>query len=674
MSRQRLGPIALTLAGALAWLLGGCSEATKPHDRPDRGPDPELPRGPYQLLVERYTRSGERSFYAMEADGARVAPCDGLPTDAVQLAPSPDGRRFAYLRLRPEGDQHLWLMDRDGTNRRPLLEGMRIVTDVAWSPDQRRLVYSDNTTTTTADIWVVDADGTGAVNLTPDEGQAVVFDHSPAWSPDGARIAFASNRTGITRVWTMAPDGRDPVQVLAGADSVEGAPAWSPDGAWLAFRYLAPGFDTRIAVARPDGSDLRAFAVEGRFTTLAWTPDGAIVYTADATGDFDVYRLDPETGVSANLSRHGDHDYRVTPIAYVASSGDWRGFGAPARYDTGRPGPLALAAGDATGDGYLDLLVLSSAHQDVQVLAGDGEGGFAVLGALAVGAPPRALALADVTRDGLVDVLVLSAGALHVWPQESSGGQPAAPSVYPVPGDARALAAADFDRDGSTDVAAVYAGDSGELRLRVFGANEHGDALIAILDFATGHTEPARACAADATGEGTVDIVTLTAAAESPLVLLPGHGDISFALAISTGFGLGSLAGAALCCADLDGDRRADVAVLEPGLDEGLRVLQATGDGFAPPTGVKVGGADLGAADVDRDGDIDLIVTRPGAGDAAFLRNLGDGRFAAPTSVALGGTPQLIALADVNGDGWPDLIAAGADGTLLVARNRGRQR
>ena len=672
MLRQRRGPLALTLAGALAWLFGGCSEATKPHDRPDRGPDPELPRGPYQLLVERYTRSGERSFYTMEPDGGRVAPCDGLPADAVQLAPSPDGRRLAYLRLLPEGDQHLWLMDRDGTKRRPLLEGERIVTGVAWSPDQRRLVYSDNTTTTTADIWVIDADGTGAVNLTPDGGQAVVFDHSPAWSPDGARIAFASNRTGITRVWTMAPDGSDPVQVLAGADSVEGAPAWSPDGAWLAFRYLAPGFGAQIAVTRPDGSDLRAFAVAGRFTTLAWTPDGAIVYTADATGDFDVYRLDPETGVSTNLSRHGDHDYRVAPIAYVAPSGDWRGYGAPARYDTGRPGLIALAAGDVTGDGHLDLVLLSSAHQDVQVLAGDGEGGFTALGVLAVGAAPRALALADVTRDGLVDVLVLSAGALHVWPQEQSGGLPAALSIYPVPGDARALAAADFDRDGSTDVAAVYTGDGGELRVRVFGASEHGDALIAILDFATGHTEPARACAADATGEGAIDIVMLTAAAASPLVLLPGHGDISFAPPIAAGFGLGSLAGAALCCADLDGDRRADVAVLVPDLDEGLRILQAADDGFAPPAGVKIGGTDLAAADVDRDGDVDLIVARPATGEAAFLRNLGDGRFAAPAHVALGGMPQLVALADVNGDGWPDLIAAAADGSLMVARNRGR--
>jgi hypothetical protein len=34
--------------------------------------------------------------------------------------------------------------------------------------------------------------------------------------------------------------------------------------------------------------------------------------------------------------------------------------------------------------------------------------------------------------------------------------------------------------------------------------------------------------------------------------------------------------------------------------------------------------------------------------------------------------PQLVALADVNGDGWPDLIAAAADGSLMVARNRGR--
>ncbi|MFO7652303.1 MAG: hypothetical protein R6X25_00615 [Candidatus Krumholzibacteriia bacterium] len=77
------------------------------------------------------------------------------------------------------------------------------------------------------------------------------------------------------------------------------------------------------------------------------------------------------------------------------------------------------------------------------------------------------------------------------------------------------------------------------------------------------------------------------------MVLLPGHGDISFAPTIGAGLGLGSLAGAALCSAVLDGDRRADVVVLLPDLSEGLRILQATGDGFAPPFGVKIGGADL---------------------------------------------------------------------------------
>ena len=123
--------------------------------------EPEVPRGPYQLLVERYSRAGERSYYTMALDGSLVAPFDGIPEDARLLVPSPDGRTIAYLRSTPDNQVHIWLMDRDGGNRRALLDGEWVVEHVAWSPDGSKLVFEATTATDYVDIWVMRADGTG---------------------------------------------------------------------------------------------------------------------------------------------------------------------------------------------------------------------------------------------------------------------------------------------------------------------------------------------------------------------------------------------------------------------------------------------------------------------------------------------------------------------------------
>jgi hypothetical protein len=38
----------------------------------------------------------------------------------------------------------------------------------------------------------------------------------------------------------------------------------------------------------------------------------------------------------------------------------------------------------------------------------------------------------------------------------------------------------------------------------------------------------------------------------------------------------------------------------------------------------------------------------------------------------LGAAPTQLAVADLDGDGWPDVLAIDAGGTVLVSMNRGR--
>ena len=73
--------------------------------------------------------------------------------------------------------------------------------------------------------------------------------------------------------------------------------------------------------------------------------------------------------------------------------------------------PSALVAVDFNRDGALDLVVANALSDNVVLLAGDGHGRFADVGALAVQEGPLALAVADFDGDGWVDVASANANA-----------------------------------------------------------------------------------------------------------------------------------------------------------------------------------------------------------------------------------------------------------------------
>ncbi len=657
------------LVSSLAALVAACSAGTGAPATPPPPPDEaEVPRAAVELLVERASRTGARSHYTMSPDGSRVAPFHGIPLDAQAAIPSPDGRTLALLRY-ADGDVHLWLMDRDGAGLRPLLVGARVVHEVAWAPDGARLVLSQSTLEDSADLVVVNADGTGERHLTVDPANAAIFDREPAWSPDGSRVAFSSNASGITRLWLIGADGAGPRQVLpATLEASERAPAWSPDGALLAFRTSSPEV-TGLGLVGPDGTGRRTFPVAALSGGPAWSPDGRLLYASSATGNSEVYALDVATGVSANLTRHLDHDLSARPLRHVAR-GAWRGLEAARRTQGGAAGGTVLAAGDFVADGLLDLALLDPATAQIRLLRGTGGGAFQPVGAVEVGAGAAGLVVADVSRDGAADLVVAEAAALRVF-RGGPGGTGVA-TEHPLPGPSTDLVAVDLDADAEIDLAPVVArpGQAG-FRLPVHASSPSAGELIWTLDYAAGQAGAGKACAGDATGEGHQDLVVLAGAAA---VLVPGQGDITLGAPVVAATGLPPDAAAEPRCVDLDGDRRSDLVVLRPGASPGgadLSVLRAVGGTFGSPTVRSVQGETVAAADLDRDGDVDLVVAGPASGSAAFLRNLGDGRFAGPVAIPVGGAPRRLLAADLDGDLWPDLAVADADGSVAVLRNLG---
>ena len=122
---------------------------------------------------------------------------------------------------------------------------------------------------------------------------------------------------------------------------------------------------------------------------------------------------------------------------------------------------------------------------------------------------------------------------------------------------------------------------------------------------------------------------------------------------------------------DMDGDGRLDILLTSQSNGAAtvtwqVNVLLNKGDGtFAAPVSYPVSGVDtpyIAVGDLNGDGKADVAITNPG-GDVGFvsvdvLLNQGDGTLGSPSHNSVPGTLQGLVIADIDGDGRNDLVAA----------------
>jgi hypothetical protein len=324
-------------------------------------------------------------------------------------------------------------------------------------------------------------------------------------------------------------------------------------------------------------------------------------------------------------------------------------------------GPSALAVADVNGDGIPDLVVADGGSNTVSVLLGHGDATFQAARDFATGKVPLAVAVADLDGDGKPDLVVANQAdnTVSVMPGNGDGSFEPRPafSTRSIP---YSVAAADVNGDGKPDlVVANY----GSRSVSVLRGNGDG-AFQPQQTFAAGNG-PAAVAVADVNGDGKPDVIVANSNDNTVSVLL-GNGDGTFQPQETVNVGVQPIA---VTAADINGDGKLDLIVANAG-DNTVSVLLGNGDGtFQPQQTVNAGGAPsaVAVADANGDGKPDLIVANRSDNTVSVLLGNGDGSFQPQRTFPVGAEPFALAVVDVNGDGEPDLVVANrSDNTVSV--------
>jgi FG-GAP-like repeat/Bacterial Ig-like domain (group 3) len=334
-------------------------------------------------------------------------------------------------------------------------------------------------------------------------------------------------------------------------------------------------------------------------------------------------------------------------------------FEVPVTYRLG-VNALRVVAADFDGDGRPDVAV--AAAPSVQILLNRD-------GLLARGTPSTtpapALNLFATQADGDGRTDLVSYGAAFIATHYSNGDGTFRTVTTALAGNPLLTvgAFADLNDDGRADLLAVAQGTGGRT-LRVFAGAADGT-FTALAETPLG-TSATRLAAGDWTRDGKTDVV-ITSGAGTAALLHPGNGDGTFAASQAvlpeSVIGAGPLASG-----DFDGDGAQDLVIA----GESMSALFLSTRGAEPiASEVPVdSNFSVWAFDVDRDGRLDLV------DDAAIVPGNGDGTFRRQVTnvwylpVHGGSTGRDLTMADLDGDGAPDMIGAGG-GTVRVRYSRG---
>lgn len=273
----------------------------------------------------------------------------------------------------------------------------------------------------------------------------------------------------------------------------------------------------------------------------------------------------------------------------------------------------------------------------------------------------RGLAVADFDRDGYPDVAMIdtpSAKRIQIWINDSQGSFSSVGGYNFSP--ATSLSVGDLNRDGSPDL--LITRDTAGSSLMLMG-NGSGGFTTNLQNFGIARS----ATLADVDGNGFLDVIVGRHGAEDVRIFFNGELGID-----STPFTIQTPTRTpnSLATADLNLDGSVDVVV---GFASGLPNIllnQGSGMNYLPGeiSGESGNYEELVVADINQDGWPDIIGAANPGGVRSWTNNRTGGFVASYND---GVTANGVALADMTGNGLPDLVIARAANAVVIATNTG---
>ena len=349
------------------------------------------------------------------------------------------------------------------------------------------------------------------------------------------------------------------------------------------------------------------------------------------------------------------------------------------------PTPNSIVVADV-GNGVPDLLVATTADQGESQNPGYADVILNTPGSLGTfksgvhysttGTNPSSIAVADLTGSGPLDMVIANfgTGSVSVFLHGASPGTFESAVDVSTGGEPNQVIAADLNGDGKPDLVLADMSASGNAIVLMADPAKPGN-FRAPMNLATGLTTPSVAVA-DLNGDGAPDIVAATFDSSGnngavKIFYQNPHQRGTFQSAVSFPAGAQPQS---VKIADVNGDGLPDIIVANygPGTDDkgtaGVSVLlqdQAHPGSFLAPVTYTTPGQsiDVAVGDVNGDGKPDLVVASLAPANTGSVSVLLQdpahaGTFLASTDYAALGQPLSVVIADLNGDGHPDIAIA----------------